>query len=198
MKQLKIFNLSINDPIPTATFFPLLSKEQCEQILTDFITDTPMTAKVNSRADGKGIEASGKRSTLIHPVPYSEKSEWLYDLISDRVASYNQFGYQFNIMGVYSDIQLLEYPEGGHYDWHMDIGPGDAALRKLSVIIQLSDPSEYEGGETVFNTGTEHVLPKTQGQIAVFPSFVLHKVNPVTSGRRYALVLWFSGGERFK
>lgn len=192
-KPLKIFNINQTDPIATATHFDFLKKEQCEQILEDFLTEKPVRAMVN------GDIVDPKRETLIHPVPLNEKSEWLFDEIGDRVARYNQFGFDFDISGIYGDLQLLEYQEGGHYNWHMDIGPGEAAHRKLSVIIQLSDPEDYEGGEVLFKASEkEHTLGKEQGKIAVFPSFVLHKVNPVTKGKRYALVTWALSHRRFR
>ena len=187
-----IFNTSQKEPVPTATFFPLLNDKQCDDILDKFVLDKPTSAKVDrSKADPK------KRDTLIHPIPHDEESQWLYELIVDRVSRYNFVGYQFDIAGVYIDLQLLEYPEGGFYDWHIDIGPGEAAYRKLSVILQLSDPDSYEGGEVIFNAGTERTLPKDRGQIAVFPSYILHKVTPITKGKRYALVCWCHGTRPF-
>ena len=37
----------------------------------------------------------------------------------------------------------------------------------------------------------KEILPK--GSIIVFPSFVWHRVKPVTSGTRYSLVVWHLG-----
>lgn len=188
-----IFNIDQMDPIPTASYFDFLSEEKCNQILGDFLLEKPVVASIDKR-----VKDNKKRDTLVHPVPQNEKSEWLYRDIADRVGRYNQFGYQFHLSGMYSDLQLLEYKEGGHYDWHVDIGSGEASLRKLSVIIQLSPPDSYEGGDVIFNTGTEFTLPRKQGTLAIFPSYVLHKVTPVTKGKRYALVAWIQGHERFK
>ena len=190
---LPIFNTEQTEQISTATFFPFLNDEQCDQILADFLVEKPISAKIDGDVKDK------RRETLVHPVPYDEKSEWLFKDIADRVARYNQFGFDFDVSGIYHDLQLLEYPEGGHYDWHMDIGPGEAAHRKLSVIIQLSNPEDYEGGTTLFKASEkEHELPKKRGQICVFPSYVLHKVEPVTKGTRYALVTWVMSHRRFR
>lgn len=188
-----IFNTQSTEPTPTATYFPLLTEEQCEEVLEKFLVEEPHVAKVD-----KGNKDPKKRETLIHPIPHTDESQWLYELLVDRVSRYNFVGYEFDIAGIYIDLQLLEYPEGGFYDWHLDIGPGEAAYRKLSVIVQLSDPKDYEGGEVIFNAGTERSLPKDRGLIGVFPSYVLHKVTPITKGKRYALVCWCHGTSKFK
>ena len=37
------------------------------------------------------------------------------------------------------------------------------------------------------------MLPKEQGKLILFPSYVLHEVKPVTKGERYSLVAWITG-----
>mgnify|MGYP001231717327 CR=1 FL=1 len=73
--------------------------------------------------------------------------------------------------------------------------------RKLSVTLNLSDESEYEGGNLMFDFGEHSPLKRyhvcneirEQGSIIVFPSFVYHKIEPVTKGTRYSLVMWNLG-----
>jgi PKHD-type hydroxylase len=60
--------------------------------------------------------------------------------------------------------------------------------------VQLADPSEYEGGNLqVMTSGQPQTVRKQRGLIAVFPSYVLHQVTPVTQGSRQSLVAWVSG-----
>ncbi len=111
--------------------------------------------------------------------------------------------------------QFTKYKHNQYYDWHCDSWdkPYDkpdrldyGKIRKLSMTCQLTDGSEYEGGELEFDfrnydphmrDETQHlkkakeILPK--GSIIVFPSFVWHRVKPVTSGTRYSLVAWHLG-----
>jgi PKHD-type hydroxylase len=193
MIPLPIFNTKDTEQISTATFLQLFNPAECARIIEEFKIKKPVEAKI------AGDIKDGRRSTLIHPIPYTDESKDIYETIADRVGRYNQFGFDFDISGLYGDLQLLEYDEGDYYDWHMDIGPGEAAHRKLSVIIQLSNPDDYEGGEVVFKASEkERELPKNQGQIAVFPSYILHKVNPITKGKRYALVTWALSHRRFR
>ena len=76
-------------------------------------------------------------------------------------------------------------------------------MRKLSVTVSLSDPKNYKGGDLQFDlsnpkqknkriiTTIENIKP--QGSIVVFPSFLWHRVTPVTKGTRYSLVIWSLG-----
>jgi len=97
------------------------------------------------------------------------------------------------------DIQFTEYlgSEGGKYDWHHDVdwNRSDGVDRKISVVLQLSDPSEYEGGDFSFseveNPPTDAL--KAKGTVLCFPSYLQHQVTPVTSGVRKSAVAWFEG-----
>jgi PKHD-type hydroxylase len=85
-----------------------------------------------------------------------------------------------------------------HYDWHQDIGP-DHNHRKISFVLLLSDPAAYEGGN--FEIGQAGGGPrshtvgplKTKGSALAFPSFLSHRVSPVTKGVRRSLVGWIAG-----
>lgn len=66
--------------------------------------------------------------------------------------------------------------------------------RKLSMVIQLSDPSEYEGGELLLHLGNNPTrIERKKGLAVFFPSYILHEVTPVTKGERYSLVAWVHG-----
>ena len=69
--------------------------------------------------------------------------------------------------------------------------------RKLSMVIQLSDPKDYEGGILEIHANEHYPPPpdelKRRGTIVVFPSFLRHRVIPVTKGVRYSLVAWIEG-----
>lgn len=133
---------------------------------------------------------------------------WIYHLLNPIRNYANNSGWNFNISGQ-EHVQFTEYKPGGHYNWHHDTVQGDSNInRKLSLIIQLSDPKEYEGGDFEFNLrgldGNKEdtkVFPpiefKKQGSVLIFPSFLWHKVNSITKGTRYSLVMW-TLGEQFK
>ena len=82
---------------------------------------------------------------------------------------------------------LRSKEEKDYYDLHVDINPL-SATRKLSFIINLSDPSEYTGGNIEFlNTSIEKELVTSVGSIVIFPSFLPYKITPVLSGEKYII-----------
>ena len=113
--------------------------------------------------------------------------------------------------------QFTKYKLNQYYDWHQDSwdkpydrkdpnNPEHGKIRKLSMTCQLTDGSEYQGGELEFDfrnyephmrdeskhrVQCKEILPK--GSIIIFPSFVWHRVKPVTKGVRYSLVCWNLG-----
>lgn len=93
-------------------------------------------------------------------------------------------------------VQLTEYGEKGHYDWHEDWHPfveNSHEIRKLSVVCLLSDPSEFEGGSFEFKEENGGVVPLRKGSVVVFPSFLTHRVATVLSGKRISAVSWILG-----
>ena len=121
-------------------------------------------------------------------------TSWLYEKISNLAIKANSEMWNFDIWGYHDSLQYTTYyGDGGHYDWHADLGPG-ISNRKLSVVLQLSDPGEYEGGDLEMNTGGGIItIPKELGLICFFPSFMLHRVTPLVSGVRTSLVTWLCG-----
>ena len=134
------------------------------------------------------------RRTKICWLPRTEEFSDVYSILFDLVKRCNENCYKFNLTEFSECIQYTVYDssEEGYYDWHIDSGRG-LPRRKLAVIVQLSDPAEYEGGELQIHTGNIRTLENTKGTVLIFPSYVLHRVTPVTKGTRRSLVLWADG-----
>lgn len=139
------------------------------------------------------------RKSDIKWLPFDSKWEWVIDRIMNQVIEANDAIWNFDLKSIIDNIQYTEYDgNGGHYDWHMDIGPGTISHRKVSIVVQLSDPSEYVGGDLELKPGcTDLVIPRGKGNVVIFPSFLLHRVVPLVSGNRKSLVLWV-GGDHYK
>lgn len=118
-----------------------------------------------------------------------------YQKIQNIIHQINNTRYKFNI-SMLEPLQYGEYNsnEGGHYDWHYDTflrHPGNN-VRKLSFSIGLND--DYEGGELEFFSSDGDIKYKTEkGKLIMFPSFISHRVNPVTKGTRKSIVGWVHG-----
>ena len=120
---------------------------------------------------------------------------WFFERLAGIARTFNNRSYRFDLKGFSEAPQFLIYrdTDSGHYDWHMDIGP--TPPRKLSLTIQLTDPSHYEGCELQFNLGTEIIsTPKSRGHVIAFAPYMLHRVTPITSGVRKAIVAWITVG----
>lgn len=133
----------------------------------------------------------------INPQPHSK---WLYDLLFPLALEANEKVFHFDIDIVTDSIHYVIYPEdGGHLDWHMDVGAYGVNKRKLAMTVQLSDSSDYEGGDFQIWMGGEDYLtvPREKGDVIVFPSFCMHRVTPITRGERRCLVFW-TGGRPFR
>jgi PKHD-type hydroxylase len=141
---------------------------------------------------------------------------WIYKEIHPYVHEANKkAGWNFD-WNFSESCQFTKYKLNQYYDWHCDSWdvpynkPEDpnshGKIRKLSMTCQLTDGSEYQGGELQFDCRNydphmrdedkhlltvKEILPK--GSIVVFPSFVWHRVQPVTRGTRYSLVVWHLG-----
>jgi PKHD-type hydroxylase len=121
-------------------------------------------------------------------------TKWVFEKLSHVASQLNAEHFWFDLTGFGETLQLTNYDqsENGMYGWHQDYGGG--VSRKLSMAVQLTDPSEYDGGNLqVLTTGEPVNVRKQRGLIAVFPSYVLHQVTPVTQGSRQSLVAWVSG-----
>tara|TARA_R100000900_G_scaffold36073_1_gene29745 strand:- start:54 stop:674 length:621 start_codon:yes stop_codon:yes gene_type:complete len=137
--------------------------------------------------------------------------KWIYKEIQPYIYQANANA-EWNFEWDWSEsCQFTEYKKGQFYDWHCDsyIEPYDqpdnqnthGKLRKLSMTVSLTDPEEYEGGDLEFDfrNQDEAVQPsickeiRPKGSVVVFPSFVWHRVKPVTKGIRNSLVCWSIG-----
>jgi PKHD-type hydroxylase len=143
------------------------------------------------------------RSSKISFINYSKEYSWLFDKFNKIIQNVNEEYYNFDLNG-YDYVQYSEYlaNENGHYDYHIDLMMDmipqkeyDFLYRKLSFSLCLNQQgNDYSGGDFKIKTGAEGDSVKlNKGDMIVFPSFILHKVEPVTEGVRKSLVGWVTG-----
>ena len=179
------------------TTTPIFTPDQCKQIIECGHRQTPQTAQVGMNKPGGGTDTK-KRVTTISWIPFKEMGHMYRDL--DRfiqTANENHFG--FGDIRITEQAQFTEYPVGGFYDWHMDCDINmqhEPPVRKISMTLLLSDPSEFEGGHLELGAPNKYAELK-QGHAICFASFINHRVQPVTKGVRRSLVVWF-GGKPFR
>lgn len=145
--------------------------------------------------NGGGVNPEVRRSDL-NWMPNTPETTWVFEKLAHVVSSLNSQYFRFDLTGFGEQIQLTHYDssEHGMYGWHVDFGKTGPS-RKLSIVMQLSDPSEYEGGNLELQPHGKEVIKikKQRGLVVAFPSWTLHQVTPVTQGNRQSLVSWITG-----
>jgi predicted 2-oxoglutarate/Fe(II)-dependent dioxygenase YbiX len=158
---------------------------------------------IMSDGSEKNIVENSVRKTSIAAVPYNlefdDEFKNVYNIVLKIAADINESKFGFNITA----MQLLQYGiyyKDHHYDFHNDVAfyesENEKVMRKISIVFSLnSHGSDYEGGELLLMTHGK--VPQTftlkSGDILAFPSYIPHKVNPVTSGIRKTIVCWLLG-----
>src|ERR1051325_3669408 len=172
-------------------FKGLFSEEEVEKIRALWDPELTKTAQVNKA--GEAIARNDlRKSELMWIKPGA--NDWIYDKLAQACMQANTNRYKFEVLGFQTELQLANYEGQGFFDWHMDFGAGDISNRKLSITVQLSDASEYEGGELQFMINQNVITaPKDKGTAIIFPSFALHRVTPVTKGSRKSILGWIAG-----
>ena len=177
------------------TTTPIFTPEQCKMIIDAGRRQPPQKAQVGMGKPGAGTDTN-KRVTTISWLPFDEMKE-MYNDINNFIqkANLNHFG--FGDVQITEQAQFTEYPEGGFYDWHMDCDVAMAhepPVRKISMTLLLSPENQFEGGDFQIQTGGEpYNVEVKKGDIILFPSYILHRVSPVTKGVRHSLVAWTHG-----
>lgn len=176
-----------------------IPKETCDKII-EFPKDKWEKASVGGDniepEDGFVIEEIRKSDVV-----WCDEKD-VYEMAWSYVQNANEHAkWKFQLDSVQC-MQITRYKEGDFYDFHID-GNGTTRemkdrksttygkTRKLSMTIVLND--DYEGGEFEFLSMGGQLIKEKMGTVIVFPSYIQHRVRPVTKGTRYSLVVWFCG-----
>ena len=177
------------------TTTPLFTPEQCRKIIEVGHSQPKEIARVGVKEKGGGAEDTKKRITHISWIPFKALPE-MYKVIETTMLRTNANHFGFEGVQLNEPAQFTEYPKGGFYDWHMDSEVNcqfEPPVRKISMTVLLSDPSEFKGGDLEFMTKGTKPPHLQQGQAVFFASFIRHRVAKVTKGVRRSLVMWFNG-----
>jgi PKHD-type hydroxylase len=168
------------------------SPSECDRIVEVANSATPRDAKLVRQQKDHNY----RRAQLVW-LDEQPDTEWVMDRIIDLVRVANRDIFDFDVTEFAESAQVATYhaSAGGHFDWHSDIGEGRLAeRRKLTMVVQLSEPDGYKGGKLEVMTGRDTLAaPLPRGTATFFPSFMMHRVSPVTSGTRQSLTIWCHG-----
>tara|TARA_B100000424_G_C22865968_1_gene461292 strand:+ start:240 stop:917 length:678 start_codon:yes stop_codon:yes gene_type:complete len=163
---------------------PLLSEDECDVILNKWV-----------EPDEEDLEEDlSYRKCKINWISYYQPGwELFFDKILKVINNVNEKHYKFELSNpiTLEAVQFTKYHSGGFYSQHTDWeGGGILDIRKLSWVINLSNPMDYRGGDLQV---LEERVPKNMGWIHLFPSFLRHQATKVFKGTRYSLVGWTIG-----
>lgn len=178
-------------PVPNAALATVqarhgaLSAEECDRIVA-------LGEAAHEEAGDVEDGPSSYRVSRIAWLAPNPGTEWLFHRLAALYMDVNRH-YGLDIVGFVDALQYTVYGAEQHFDWHVDLGPGSTSARKLSMSVQLSDASEYAGGALEFINIPSHPEAARRGTAIVFPSYLAHRVTPVTRGVRRSLVGWAYG-----
>lgn len=186
---------------PYAYWENFLSDDDIKTILSLKEWHMAKTAEIGSMNDLQKVNTS-VRNSKVSWMNYSIDTVQIWDKILNAISEVNSTYFHFDLTGCHEPAQLTMYDSSNleHYNWHCDSSYIDRTVpRKLSMSLLLSDESEFNGGEleVLYDSDRPHRLSQKTGRAWFFPSYMIHRVCPVTHGIRRSLVLWI-GGPNFK
>lgn len=167
----------------------VLNSNECREI----ILEAKEAGMARSRVLRNGVEVQSRARTCTSAwLPQTPMNSWMYKKVIEATAAINSGNYGFEINGIQS-LQVLRYEPLQRFGWHYDTYPDSG--RKITAVINLSDPSTYVGGGLrllgdLFNK--QYV--REQGAGTWFPSCLHHCAKAPWWGERWVLVAWFLGG----
>lgn len=176
--------------------------DECDAIIDLHKNIEPQAAGIGESDDIERTKDKLIRTATLYPIYPDKENEWLFKKVIEIVNTANDSYFQYNISYIPTPLSLLCYDSDGstpgHYDWHRDAGGMSHATRKISMSVQLSDPDEYTECDLIVVDGVQNLAPRERGSVSLFPSYVMHRVNPIETGKRWSLVTWVHGQEPFK
>jgi PKHD-type hydroxylase len=186
---------------PHQVFDAAFTPRQCDRLVA---CGDRLTTEGGALADDgdRDVDPALRRAQVAWLAPDGE-SAWVYDKLTKLALRANRV-YGFDLSAFVEDLQYTVYDEpGAFYTWHQDGLDGEVATRKLSLVVQLSHPGDYEGADLEFLDVVEDYSPaersrwlrasRARGTVIAFPAFEYHRVSPLVAGVRRSLVCWVGG-----
>ena len=182
-------------------WYGVIPPEKIDEIISESEKYPSTPSVMGPTQENSNKNHNYRRSDVSWIPPADASSLFIANIIAHYAFEANRNAFGFNLGNRVNDIQYTKYygSDQGFYNWHIDTffhGNSKAFDRKLSVVIQLTDPDEYEGGDFKFESHLEVPDPtelRKKGTVLVFPSYTQHMVEPVTKGERRSIVSWIEG-----
>lgn len=163
-----------------------LSAEECARVQSLGEARHAQAASID-----RGHVVEYRASTIAWIEPHDE-AHWFYHRLATLFLQANE-RYRFELTGFLDALQYTVYGPQDLFDWHIDLGTGVASTRKLSVSLLLNAEADYEGGRLEFANTPRTADDLPAGTAIFFPSYMMHRVSPITRGVRRSVVAWGAG-----
>ena len=171
----------------------VFTKEECARIVDEF----SKLKMIHSDVTDISPEVKKRRKSRNIFIPRNNDTDWIFQRLTSLVHDLNKSKFKFNLdFNCIQDIQFTKYSPGDYYDWHVDIGPTmQTCCRKMSLTVQLTDDSKYNGGNVEIGNIDEDAFKVSReiGSVCIFSSIIRHRVTEIEDGTRYSLVAWATG-----
>lgn len=165
----------------------LFTAAECAQIIESAVREPVIIDPYAQQRSAEELGATGDRRLLRD----QGVASWVLQRLMQSAFGINQQHYRFEIQGM-EVPHVIEYRPGQQSFWHMDITDDQTTNRKLSMLVFLSDPDQFKGGR--FSVHPEKLaIDQAQGNVLLFPAYMLHKVEPVLEGVRWSMATWGVG-----
>ena len=194
--------VEIRGPYSTHELHPeVFDPEECARIIE--IGAALPTDEGGIEGDDGLLQDDSLRTAEIAWIAHGPDTRWIHERLQQVCDDANE-RYGFELSGFDEELQFTTYGRpGAFYTWHQDGLDGPVAHRKLSLVVQLSEPADYDGADLeLFQVGEDYDVDELElfrataralGTVVVFPAFEYHRVTPLVRGVRHSLVSWVSG-----
>ncbi|PIQ24994.1 hypothetical protein COW36_16200 [bacterium (Candidatus Blackallbacteria) CG17_big_fil_post_rev_8_21_14_2_50_48_46] len=186
----------INDDLMRAMYYPdVFSPADCEKILT-LTTDPNLSALFKEQTRQKMPDYYQQANFSTELLPYIPENNWIFDRLGKIIHTINQKYYHFEIENLAGTQRVTLAPEQG-LDWHLEVGQGEFSLRKIKLLIFLSDPDSYTGGLIEFGSSSQRTYRQSLGGVLIYPTYFMTRIHPVQTGQFRFLQTWALGRNAF-
>lgn len=168
-----------------------LDERSCAAIVATLRSGAAAPAPVYGSSAGGAVDLRTRRVSRI------EAPDAVADpLFATLMARKDEIGTRFGrALTSCEPLQFLHYREGdffvAHQDGNTPLIRDSSSGRKVSVVVFLNDPAEYEGGSLVLHREQRIPVRAPAGTLVAFPSETTHEVTPLSRGERFTAVTWY-------
>jgi len=166
--------------------------EECDRIIGLGNSHPRQVSAVNVTND---VLNSLRKGHVVFLKSTDSNNDWIFEKMATAVRGLNKQFWNFDLNFI-ETLQFSIYDDpNDFYGAHMDMAHARPEARKLSIVVQLSDPADYQGSNLQFHSSNLNFYDtiNDRGTLIAFPSYMVHRVTPLTSGIRYSLVSWVCG-----